>query len=85
MPRSIRSEGLLALGRIIAEIRESRGMSQEEFAASIGCSQSFIARVELGTRRLDVVELVVISRVMGVDGVELYRRVEEGTPLSQKR
>ena len=84
MPRSIRSEGLLALGRAIAEIRGSRGMSQEEFAAQVGCSQSFIARVELGTRRLDVVELVVLARAMNVDGVELFRRVEDATPPSQK-
>jgi len=84
MPRSIRSEGLLALGRAIAEIRGSRGMSQEEFAATIGCSQSFVARVELGTRRLDVVELVVLARAMKVDAAELFRRVEEATPQSQR-
>ncbi len=59
-------------------------MTQEAFAATVGCSQSFIARVELGTRRLDVVELVVLSRAMKVEGVELFRRVEAATPASQK-
>jgi len=59
-------------------------MSQEEFAATIGCSQSFVARVELGTRRLDVVELVVLARAMKVDAAELFRRVEEATPQSQR-
>lgn len=84
MPRSIRSDGLLALGRAIAEVRRSRGMSQEQFATSIGCGQSFIAKVELGVRRLDVVELVVLARAMRVEAAELLRLVEEATPPSQK-
>lgn len=84
MPRSIRSDGLLALGRTIAEIRQSRGMSQEQFAASIGSRQSFVAKVELGVRRLDVVELVVLARAMKMDAAELLRRVEEATPADQK-
>jgi transcriptional regulator with XRE-family HTH domain len=59
-------------------------MSQREFAASIGCRQSFLSRVELGLRRLDVVELVVLARAMNIDGADLFRRVEEATPLSQR-
>lgn len=84
MPRSIRSEGLLALGRAIAEIRASRGMSQRQFAASIGYSNTFLAKVELGVRRLDVVELVILARVMDVDAAELLRTVEKATPQSDR-
>ncbi len=84
MPRSIRSNGLLALGRAIADIRQSRGMSQQLFAASVGCRQSFIAKVELGVRRLDVVELVILARAMNVDAAELLRKVEEATPRSDR-
>lgn len=84
MPRSIRSDGLLALGRAIAEIRQSRGLSQQQFAISVGCRQSFIAKVELGVRRLDVVELVVLARAMRVEAAELLRRVEDATPTDQR-
>ena len=72
------------MGRAIAEVRQSRGMSQEQFATSIGCRQSFIAKVELGVRRLDVVELVVLARAMRVEAADLLRRVEEATPRSQR-
>lgn len=84
MPKSIRSDGLLALGRAIAEIRHARGMSQRQFAASIGCGNTFLEKVELGVRRLDVVELVVLARAMEVEAAELLRRVEVATPRSQK-
>ena len=84
MPKSIRSPGLLALGRAIAEFRQSQGLSQEQFAARIGCQQSFVAKVELGVRRLDVVELIVLARGMQVKAVDLLRRVEEATPDSQR-
>ena len=84
MPRSIRSEGLLALGRAIAEFRASRGMSQEELAAQLGRNQSVVAKLELGVRRLDVVELVVLARVMKVDASDLFKKVEAAIPQSQK-
>lgn len=84
MPRSIRSEGFLALGRAIADIRQARGLSQEQFAASIGSRQSFVAKIELRVRRLDVVELVVLARAMKVEAAELLRRVEEATPENQR-
>lgn len=84
MPRSIRGDGLLALDRAIAEVRQSRGMSQEQFTTSIGCGRSFVAKVELGVRRLDVVELVVLARAMKAEAADLLRRVEEATPQSQR-
>jgi transcriptional regulator with XRE-family HTH domain len=84
MPKSIRSEGLLALGQAISKIREAEGMSQREFAAKIGYRQSFISKIELGLRRIDVVELVVLSRAVGVPAPELLSLVEEATPEGQK-
>lgn len=80
MPRTIRSEGLLALGRAIAEIRAAQGMTQKQFGAHIGWDDSVIAKIELGIRRLDVVELVLLARAMNADAAELLRKVEEATP-----
>lgn len=84
MPKSIRSAGLLALGEAIAEIRRERGLSQRQFAASIGCRQSFISKVELGTRRIDVAELVILARLIGVEPCDLLQRVEAATPNTEK-
>lgn len=84
MTRTIRSDGLLALGRAIIEIRTSRGMSQRQFADSLGCSNTFLAKIELGVRRLDVVEFVALARAMDVEAAELLVKIQEATPRTQK-
>ena len=73
MPKSIRSDGLLALGRAVAEIRLARGMSQRQFAASIGCRGTFLEKVEMDA----------LAQAMKVEAGDLLRRVEEATPATQ--
>jgi len=84
MPQTIRSVGLLALGRAIAEIRTSRGMSQRQFAASIGWEFTMLGKVELGVRRLDVAEFITLARAMEVDAADLLRKVEKAMPHARK-
>lgn len=59
-------------------------MSQREFAAKIGYRQSLLSKLELGLRRLDVVEFVVLSRALGVPPSDLLTTVEQATPASQR-
>lgn len=84
MPKSIRSDGLIELGKAIVNIRQSRNMSQRQFAESLGYRQTFISKIELGTRRLDVVEFIVLARAMNADPVKLLKIVEEATPSTQR-
>lgn len=74
----------MALGQAVSQIRETLGMSQREFAAKIGYRQSFVSKLELGLRRIDVVELVVLSRAIGVPASKLLLLVEEATPQGQR-
>ena len=80
MTKSIRSAGLLALGNAIIEYRARRGWSQRDLAHKTGLRQSFIAKLEKGLRRIDVVELVVISRLLDVSASDLLSVVEAATP-----
>jgi transcriptional regulator with XRE-family HTH domain len=84
MPKSIRSAGLLELGKAVAEHRMKKGMSQREFAASVGYRQSLISKIELGLRRLDIVEFIVLARVMGVDPAWLLNRIEAAVPSDHR-
>ncbi|MEI4263894.1 helix-turn-helix domain-containing protein [Roseovarius sp. D0-M9] len=84
MPKSIRSSGLLELGKAVAEHRMKKGMSQREFAASVGYRQSRISKIELGLRRLDIVEFIVLARVMGVDAAWLLNRIEAAVPSDHR-
>lgn len=45
----------------LRQIREDMGLTQEQFAALVGCQRSTICRLELGVRRpsLDLIERLV--------------------------
>ncbi len=50
-------------------------MSQRQVSARMGKPSPFMNKVELGVRRIDVVELAQICRVMEVDLLDLIRDV----------
>ena len=45
--------------------RREAGLSQAALATRLGKPPSFVAKYELGERRLDAVEVLVIARVLG--------------------
>lgn len=59
------------------EARKSAGLSQQELARRLKRSQSFIAKLEVGERRVDVVEFIEIARALGKGPTELLSRVLE--------
>lgn len=59
------------------EARKSAGLSQHELARRLKRSQSFIAKLEVGERRVDVVEFIEIARALGKQPTELLSRVLE--------
>jgi transcriptional regulator with XRE-family HTH domain len=62
--QSARHKTLIAL--LIAK-REAAGMTQIQLADKLGEYQSFVARLESGQRRVDVVEFAEIAEVLGFD------------------
>lgn len=67
MVRSLRSPGHLALMRALIEARKAQGVSQQRLADRLDRPQSFVAKVETGERRLDVVEFAEWALALGVD------------------
>ncbi|MGQ9531865.1 MAG: helix-turn-helix domain-containing protein [Desulfotomaculales bacterium] len=57
--------GYKEIGRKIQRAREEAGLSQEELAARLGCSQSTLSNYELGKRRLYLAQLEAIGRALG--------------------
>lgn len=51
----------------LVEARVGAGKTQRDLAAIIGKPPSFIAKVEIGERRLDFVEFIVLARALGKD------------------
>ncbi|WP_243468645.1 helix-turn-helix transcriptional regulator [Paraburkholderia sp. PGU19] len=55
----------MVLGRLVTA-RKASGLSQAELASRLGRPQSYIAKIEIGERRIDVVEFLELARVLGV-------------------
>ncbi|WP_185732832.1 helix-turn-helix domain-containing protein [Burkholderia seminalis] len=47
--------------------RKASGLSQAELAARLGRPQSFVAKIEVGERRIDVIEFLELARILGIN------------------
>lgn len=56
--------------------RMEAGLTQMELARRLGQYQSFVARLESGQRRVDVVEFLQLSEVLQFDPFEILREVQ---------
>ena len=66
-----------ALGRVIARLRKQRGLSQEEFAWSIGSGQKYLSDVENGKRHVSLLFANKVADGFGISLVELFDFIEE--------
>lgn len=57
--------------------RKQASFTQANLAKAIEKPQSFVAKYENGERRLDVIEFLIITRVIGVDPCQILREVEQ--------
>ncbi len=83
MRKKIATLGSEAYRRFAAELiatRERVGITQRDLAKRTGWSQSQIAKHELGTRRMDVVELGIFCQACGVSLEKFVRRLRAEPP-----
>lgn len=57
----------------LIRLRNDAGLSQAEFAKRLGKPPSFVGKYELGERRLDVIETMVIVEELGLSFEEFWR------------
>ena len=69
MGKTLGSDRHKALIAFLIERREAAGMTQAQLADRLGEYQSFVARLESGQRRVDVVELIELGSILGFDPV----------------
>jgi transcriptional regulator with XRE-family HTH domain len=75
MAKTLHSPRHQRLITLLVEARRSRGFTQVELAAALGRPQSFIAKVERGERRLEIIEFGDLARALGIDPGELLTQV----------
>jgi ribosome-binding protein aMBF1 (putative translation factor) len=73
--KSLRSPRHRAFTSLLVSARKSLKLSQHELAARLKTSQTVIARIEVGERRVDVVEFLDLARVLKLDPREVLTRL----------
>lgn len=64
MVKTLGSARHKALIAYLIEARERAGLTQTELAEKLGEYQSFVARLESGQRRVDVVEFLELAEIL---------------------
>lgn len=77
MVKTLGSERHRALIDFLIKAREAAGMTQTELAKKLGEYQSFVARLESGQRRVDVVEFLELSEILGFDAISSIREIKK--------
>ncbi|MCA6220071.1 helix-turn-helix domain-containing protein [Photorhabdus antumapuensis] len=72
---SIYSDEYQVVIKALREARIAKGVTQENLAQALDRPQSFIAKVENGERRLDVVEFVHIAHLLSLEPSILIKRI----------
>jgi len=56
----------------LREMRKKAGLTQRQLAARVGLGQSWVARCETGSRRIDVAEFIEFCAGCGVEAVAAF-------------
>lgn len=64
-----------ALREELTAARKKAGVSQRDVAAALGAHQQFWSKIESGERRIDLVELLAVAPILGLNVRNLLARV----------
>lgn len=64
-----------ALIEMLIKAREEAGLTQTELAAELGEYQSFVARLESGQRRVDVVEFIELAQILNFSASAILEEI----------
>ncbi|NEU97551.1 helix-turn-helix transcriptional regulator [Bradyrhizobium sp. UFLA 03-164] len=75
MSRTLQSGRHKALTQFLIEKRKKAGLTQAEVAKKLRRYQSFVATVESGQRKIDVIELLAFAEAIGFDPRDAIKRL----------
>jgi transcriptional regulator with XRE-family HTH domain len=76
LEKTLGSDRHIALVNFLIARRKAAGLTQAELAKLLGEYQSYVARIESGQRRIDVVELLDIAKALNFDATKAVKRIE---------
>ena len=84
MEKTIHSTAYKVLREWLVEMRHTRQLTQRNLASLLDVPYSWVGKIELGERRLDIVEYVRICRALNTDPQDglahLIRQMDKESP-----
>ena len=71
MTKSIFTNHYQLLLQLLVTARKKSGITQQQLAKKLGKNQSYISKYENAERRLDIIEVIAISKAINFNPVEL--------------
>jgi transcriptional regulator with XRE-family HTH domain len=75
MRKSVHTPQYAALRSELRHVREAAGLSQRDLAAALGVPRSWVANVETGERRIDLIEFSWFVSACAADPVTIATRL----------
>lgn len=76
--KSIRTARYSAFLELIIAARKQAGLTQQQLAERLKKPQSYVSKYERGERRLDIVEFLELTNLLGVDPFKIIAELGEG-------
>lgn len=76
MEKTIHTKDQKTLLRLLKEVREKAGLTQEDLAARLGETQSFVSKCERGERRLDILEIRHFCKSIGIPFPQFCKQLD---------
>ena len=73
--KALRSRRHRTLCATLVAARKAARLSQHELAKRLKTSQTVIARIEIGERRIDVIEFMDLARALRIDPREILSQL----------
>lgn len=67
----------MALATLVRDLRQEANLRQEDLAVRLGTSQNAVSNLEIGERRLDVLELRMLCAALGISLETFVTRLEQ--------
>lgn len=80
MAGSVHTEAYSYLLSCLIQARQTAGFSQAQLAKKLGKPASFVGKYELAERRLDVIELIVVLRVLNEPLAPFIKKLQSNIP-----
>lgn len=79
MEKSTHTSAYQSLCKELRKIRSDAGLSQRELAARLSVPHTWVAKVETGERRIDLVEFCWFAAACGADPLGVFEGLLSGT------